>query len=178
MAVRTGAGGCTGADPLVCRQGIQPSIAHTAADYDTACTAMRAGADHITHLFNAMADPRHRQPGVFGAALDSGSSAEIIADGHHVHPAFAYGLKPPARPGTIDFISDDTPISGCGDGSFLMDGRTSIVKDGICRLSDGTINGNVQPLTCVLRAEQFGIPLADAVRMASETPLRQKTRDL
>ncbi|MFR1436314.1 MAG: N-acetylglucosamine-6-phosphate deacetylase [Acutalibacteraceae bacterium] len=155
-------------------KGIQPSIAHTAADYDTACTAMRAGADHITHLFNAMADPRHRQPGVFGAALDSGSSAEIIADGHHVHPAFlrmAYRLLGPER---LILISDDTPISGCGDGSFLMDGRTSIVKDGICRLSDGTINGNVQPLlTCVLRAEQFGIPLADAVRMASETPAKK-----
>lgn len=155
-------------------KGIQPSIAHTAANYDTACAAIRAGADHITHLCNAMADPRHREPGVFGAAFDCGSSAEIIADGHHVHPAFlrmAYHLFGPER---LILISDDTPISGCGDGSFVMDGRTSTVKDGVCRLPDGTINGNVQPLlTCVLRAEHFGIPLADAVRMASETPAKK-----
>ena len=41
----------------------------------------------------------------------------------------------------------------------------------VCRTA---INGNVQPLlTCVLRAEQFGIPLTDAVRMASETPAKK-----
>lgn len=121
-----------------------------------------------------MADPRHREPGVFGAALDGGATAEIIADGHHVHPAFlrmAYRLFGPER---LILISDDTPISGCGDGSFCMDGRVSVVRDGVCRLPDGTINGNVQPLlTCVLRAEQFGIPLTDAVRMASETPAKK-----
>ena len=166
-----------GADVLIrwcVKNGIRPSIAHTAADYATACAAIGAGADHVTHLFNAMADPRHREPGVFGAALDGGATAEIIADGHHVHPAFlrmAYRLFGPER---LILISDDTPISGCGDGSFCMDGRVSVVRDGVCRLPDGTINGNVQPLlTCVLRAEQFGIPLTDAVRMASETPAKK-----
>lgn len=166
-----------GADVLIrwcVKNGIRPSIAHTAADYATACAAIGAGADHVTHLFNAMADPRHREPGVFGAALDGGATAEIIADGHHVHPAFlrmAYRLFEPER---LILISDDTPISGCGDGSFCMDGRVSVVRDGVCRLPDGTINGNVQPLlTCVLRAEQFGIPLTDAVRMASETPAKK-----
>lgn len=166
-----------GADVLIrwcVKNGIRPSIAHTAADYVTACAAIGAGADHVTHLFNAMADPRHREPGVFGAALDGGATAEIIADGHHVHPAFlrmAYRLFGPER---LILISDDTPISGCGDGSFCMDGRVSVVRDGVCRLPDGTINGNVQPLlTCVLRAEQFGIPLTDAVRMASETPAKK-----
>lgn len=166
-----------GADVLIrwcVKNGIRPSIAHTAADYATACAAIGAGADHVTHLFNAMADPRHREPGVFGAALDGGATAEIIADGHHVHPTFlrmAYRLFGPER---LILISDDTPISGCGDGSFCMDGRVSVVRDGVCRLPDGTINGNVQPLlTCVLRAEQFGIPLTDAVRMASETPAKK-----
>lgn len=166
-----------GADVLIrwcVKNGIRPSIAHTAADYATACAAIGAGADHVTHLFNAMADPRHREPGVFGAALDGGATAEIIADGHHVHPAFlrmAYRLFGPER---LILTSDDTPISGCGDGSFCMDGRVSVVRDGVCRLPDGTINGNVQPLlTCVLRAEQFGIPLTDAVRMASETPAKK-----
>ena len=129
-----------GADVLIrwcVKNGIRPSIAHTAADYATACAAIGAGADHVTHLFNAMADPRHREPGVFGAALDGGATAEIIADGHHVHPAFlrmAYRLFGPER---LILISDDTPISGCGDGSFCMDGRVSVVRDGVCRLPDG-----------------------------------------
>ena len=121
---------------------------------------------HVTHLFNAMADPRHRQPGIWGALLDCGATAELIADGHHVHPAFirmAYRLLGEER---LILISDDTPLSGQGDGEYEMDGVCSQIVNGICRLADGTINGNVQPLlSCVLRAASFGIPFPAAVRI-------------
>ena len=71
-------------------------------------------------------------------------------------------------------ISDDTPLSGQGDGEYEMDGVCSQIVNGICRLADGTINGNVQPLlSCVLRAASFGIPFPAAVRMASAVPARR-----
>ena len=45
------------------------SIAHTSADYETANLAVDAGADHVTHLYNAMNGLHHRKPGVVGTAF-------------------------------------------------------------------------------------------------------------
>ena len=47
------------------------SIGHTAADYDCAAQAMKQGAVHVTHLYNAMNPMGHREPGVIGAAADN-----------------------------------------------------------------------------------------------------------
>ena len=55
-------------------------VGHTEADYNTAMEAYRAGASHATHLFNCMPALHHRMPGVIGAALDSGATAELICD--------------------------------------------------------------------------------------------------
>ncbi len=49
---------------------VMVSIGHTTADYDTALAAMKAGAHHVTHLYNAMPPFAHRNPGVIGAAFD------------------------------------------------------------------------------------------------------------
>ena len=46
------------------------SIGHTAADYGCAAEAMKEGALHVTHLYNAMNSMGHREPGVIGAAAD------------------------------------------------------------------------------------------------------------
>ena len=67
---------------------VRLSIAHTEADYDTACEAFRRGARQVTHLYNAMPPLSHRAPGVIGAAADNDEVAvELIADGVHIHPA-------------------------------------------------------------------------------------------
>ena len=63
------------------------SIGHTTADYDTAMAAYAAGASHATHLFNGMPPLHHREPGVIGAAFDSGATVELICDGLHIHPS-------------------------------------------------------------------------------------------
>ena len=63
------------------------SLGHTTAGYETAMAAYGAGASHATHLFNAMPSFLHREPGVIGAALDSGATVELICDGLHIHPA-------------------------------------------------------------------------------------------
>ena len=39
------------------------SLGHTAADYETAMAAFRAGASHVTHLYNAMLPFTHRGRG-------------------------------------------------------------------------------------------------------------------
>ena len=44
------------------------SIGHTVATFDEANEAIKHGAKHITHLYNAATGFAHREPGVFGAA--------------------------------------------------------------------------------------------------------------
>lgn len=44
------------------------SLGHTSCDCATAEKAITAGADHLTHLFNAMPSLLHREPGLIGAA--------------------------------------------------------------------------------------------------------------
>ena len=65
---------------------VSVSLGHSGADYDTAKAVLEAGANHVTHLFNAMMPLGHRAPGLIGAAAeDENCMAEIISDGIHVH---------------------------------------------------------------------------------------------
>ena len=67
------------------------SLGHTAADYDTAAEAMRRGAHHVTHLYNAQRGLNHREPGVTGyGLLTDGVKAEMICDGIHIKPKMVY----------------------------------------------------------------------------------------
>ncbi len=66
---------------------VNVSIAHTVADYETSMQAFSKGANHVTHLCNAMPGLHHRNPGPIGAAFDSNAFVELICDGIHVHPS-------------------------------------------------------------------------------------------
>ncbi|MFA9377667.1 MAG: N-acetylglucosamine-6-phosphate deacetylase [Lachnotalea sp.] len=59
------------------------SLAHTSANYEIAVKAMEAGANHVTHMFNAMNPLHHREPGLVGATLEKPCYAEVICDGIH-----------------------------------------------------------------------------------------------
>ena len=79
--------------------GIVVSIGHSDARYAIATTAAAAGASMVTHLFNALSQLGNREPGVVGAALDTGTLwAGLIADGIHVHDA-AIGIALRAKRG-------------------------------------------------------------------------------
>src|SRR5262249_2261518 len=68
--------------------GVRSSLGHSNANYDQAEAAIAAGADHATHTFNAMRALDHRDPGILGAVLGRDAvTADIIADGVHVHPS-------------------------------------------------------------------------------------------
>src|SRR4051794_21807715 len=68
--------------------GVLVAMGHTDATYAEAIAGVEHGARGATHLFNAMRPLHHREPGIAGAALaDERLTAELIADGVHVHPA-------------------------------------------------------------------------------------------
>ena len=89
------------------------SVGHTTADYDTAKAAFEAGADHVTHLYNAMPPLNHRAPGVIGAAADNDHVyAELISDGLHIHGSAIRAAFRMFGPERIVLISDS--MMACG----------------------------------------------------------------
>ncbi|MBD5535598.1 MAG: N-acetylglucosamine-6-phosphate deacetylase [Lachnospiraceae bacterium] len=157
-----------------CHEEFRFSVAHTEADYDTAMAAFSAGADHVTHLFNAMPPFTHRSPGVIGAAFDTPSCfVELICDGVHITPSAiraAFRLFGEER---IVLISDSMEATGKPDGCYQLGGLTVFVSGNRAVLSDGTLAGSVTPLYgCMLTAVSMGIPLESAVRAATINPCR------
>lgn len=148
------------------------SLAHTSADYDTACAAFQAGARHVTHLYNAMPPFSHRAPGVIGAAADHDEvMVELIADGVHVHPAVVRATFRLFGAGRVILVSDSMMATGLSDGEYSLGGQAVTVRGNRATLADGTIAGSATCLLdCVRQAVKMGIRLGDAVRAASSNP--------
>ncbi|MDO4990083.1 MAG: N-acetylglucosamine-6-phosphate deacetylase [Eubacteriales bacterium] len=149
------------------------SAAHTAADYEQAAAFFRAGARHVTHLYNAMTPFAHRAPGVLGAAAERDDvTAELICDGLHVHPS-AVRMAFRLFPERICLISDALRCCGMPDGEYTLSGQRVTLSGGAARLSDGTLAGSAVTLyDCLLRAIAFGVPEAEAIRAVTLTPAR------
>ena len=150
------------------------SLAHTAADYDTAMEAFNLGARQVTHLFNAMPPFSHRSPGVVGAALDTpGCNVELICDGIHIHPSVVRAVFKMFGAKRVILISDTMRAAGMPDGQYTLGGQDVTVNGKLATLADGTIAGSVTDLmSCMKTAVSFGIPLADAVRAAAVNPAK------
>ena len=149
------------------------SLGHTDADYQVSAAAIKAGAHHVTHLYNAMRPFAHREPGVIGAAMDAAQCmVELICDGVHVHESAvraAFALFP----GRVVLVSDSMRATGLSDGCYELGGQQVQVKGRYAALPDGTIAGSVTNLyDCMRMAVSFGIPLEDAVTAASAAPAK------
>ncbi len=151
------------------------SIAHTAADYDTAKEAIACGASQLTHTYNAMPPLSHRAPGPIGAAADDDHCrAELICDGIHIHPAVVRTTFKMFGDDRIIFISDSMRAAGLADGQYDLGGQNVTVKGNLAVLEDGTIAGSVTNLMdCVRTAvHDMGIPFASAVKCAAVNPAK------
>ncbi len=156
------------------RERIRFSIGHTAADYGAAMEALRWGASHFTHLFNAMTGLHHREPGAVGAALLSAdATAELIADGIHVHPAV---LRLAARimPGRIALITDAIRACGLADGIYKLYRHEVTVAGGAARLPGGELAGSLLTMSAAVRniVELAGLPVESVIPLATEVPAR------
>lgn len=149
------------------------SLGHTSADYDTAHAALRAGAHHVTHLYNAMQPFAHRSPGLIGAASDDPlCMAELICDGIHIHPG---AVRAAFRMFSerIVLISDSMRATGMPNGVYDLGGQQVHVNGNLAALADGTIAGSATNLyDCMRTAVSFGIPLEEAVAAASMNPAK------
>lgn len=148
------------------------SIGHTDASFGDAIDAIARGARHVTHLFNAMSPLHHRDPGVVGAALISKEvTAELIADGLHLHPAvlriFAQALE-----GRACLVTDAMRACGMPPGTYSLQDHEVTVSEGAARLADGTLAGSVLTMIKAVQnmVELAGLPLEMVVPMATSIP--------
>jgi N-acetylglucosamine-6-phosphate deacetylase len=159
--------------PCLLRLGIIPTMGHTDADYDTIHRAVALGLKHATHTYNAMRGLHHREPGALGAVFDHDAIvAQLIADGHHVHPAAMRLLIRAKGIARTCLVSDAAPSAGAPPGEYDWEDYT-IYHDGeTSRLADGTLAGSVTLVNRMLRVlvDQVGLRFRDALRTATEVP--------
>lgn len=150
------------------------SVAHTDSDYDHAKAVFDAGATHLTHLYNAMPPIHHRNPGVIPAAAENKNvQAELICDGHHIHPA-SVRLAFAMFPGRMVLVSDSGRCAGLEEGSeFDLGGQKAYLRGGVGKLADGTIACSAANLwKCLTNVISWGILEEDAIRAATFNPAR------
>ena len=154
------------------RAGVVISAGHTNATFDETRAALRDGVTGVTHLFNAMSPLNQREPGAVGAALyDEDCWCGLIVDGRHVHPAVLQIALRAKRPDRFMLVTDAMPSVG-GPDEFMLQGRRIRVRDGVCVDEGGTLSGSAIDMASAIRncVELVGLPLAQAVRMASAYP--------
>ncbi len=152
------------------------SVGHSDATYGQMAEAVKAGATHVTHLFNGMRGMHHRDPGVAGAALlFEELKIEMIADGIHVVPEMVdLSIRAKGTDGVI-LITDSMRAKCLKSGTYDLGGQEVSVADGKALLADGTLAGSILKMKDALKnmMEYTGISLEEAVKLASENPARQ-----
>jgi N-acetylglucosamine-6-phosphate deacetylase len=117
----------------------------------------------------------HRDTGVLGAVLTRPEvTAEVIADGVHVDPpALQLLLAAKGNEGVI-LVSDATAATGMPDGNYRLGTFEVKVSGGVCRDAEGHLAGSTLTLDrAVRRMVTLGVPLAEALRMATLNPARR-----
>ncbi len=153
--------------------GVVAAAGHTAASYAAIRAARREGLSGFTHLFNAMPPPAAREPGPAGAALeDRGCWCGIIADLHHVSPALLRVALAARGAERTMLVTDAMPTVGTSLAQFDLLGQTIRRDGGMLTAPDGTLAGSDLDMATAVRnaVDRLGVPLEDALRMASRAP--------
>lgn len=155
--------------------GIYVALGHSDATYEEAYDAVMAGANIFVHMYNGMSGLHHRNPGMVGAGLTfKNVFAEIICDGHHIHPAAAdVVMKCRGKEETL-LITDCMMAGGMPDGDYKLGELDVVVKNGAANLKTGSLAGSVLKLEEAVRnVVSWGIATPiEAVLMASLVPAK------
>ena len=149
---------------LIAKQ-VLVSAGHSNASYSEAMDGFSAGIPTATHLFNAMSPLQGREPGVVGAVYDSPEvRSSIVCDGIHVDFA-AVRISKKIMGDRLFFITD--AVAEIRHGEYQH-----IFHEDRYRLPDGTLSGSALTMLQAVRnaVEKVGIPLVEALRMASLYP--------
>ena len=160
---------------MASRSGIVVALGHSDTDYDTAAAALAGHYTHVTHTYNEQSPLNHHNPGVVGAILSSDKvTAELIADGQHIHPAAMKVLVRCLGRERIALITDAMSGVSMPDSEDEPVGQKVNVKGGKATLDGNMLNGSITTMNqCVHNMiDLVGVPFKDAVRMGSYNPAR------
>jgi N-acetylglucosamine-6-phosphate deacetylase len=161
--------------------GIASSGGHSAAWDEEARTAFACGMRQVTHTFNCMSSMRRREGERVAGLLEFALSepeilCELIADGRHVSTTLMRMLYRAKGAAGICLVTDATAGAGLPDDSrFALGGAECVVRDGACWMANGSaLAGSTSRMIDLVRrmVEEVGVPVHEAVRMATETPAR------
>ncbi|MHB1177831.1 MAG: N-acetylglucosamine-6-phosphate deacetylase [Daejeonella sp.] len=145
-------------------QDIIISAGHSDANYDEALSFLNNPIQAATHLFNAMPQIHHREPGLVPAIFKLKPYTSVVADGIHV-----------------GFPMIEMAKRELGDRLFLITDAVTSTNEGAYQhvftgdrytMPDGTLSGSCLTMlkaveNCVLKV---GIALEEALRMGSAYP--------
>ena len=154
------------------QQNVRVMLGHSAATWQQTRAAFDAGADGLVHCYNGMTGLHHREPGMVGAGLtDKRAWLELIADGHHVHPA-AMSLCCCCAKERIVLITDAMQAAGMPDGRYTLCGEEVQMHGGVVRTASGGLAGSTLSVDAAVRnmVELAGVTPAEAIHMASLHP--------
>jgi N-acetylglucosamine-6-phosphate deacetylase len=162
--------------PRLIKQGVVPSIGHSAATFEQVSEYADLGLKHASHVFNAMGPFHHRAPGVVGAVLYHRSIvAQLIGDLHHVHPAAMELVLRLKGVDHVALVSDAAPAAGLPPGVYHWGAatRVRVRQDGSGRLRDGgTLAGSVTFLDQAVAnlVQVVGLSWPEALTTATAVP--------
>lgn len=159
-------------------KGILAAVSHTEAEFEDIRAAYKAGFTHAAHFYNAMPGFHKRREYKYEGTVESvfltdDMTVEVIADGIHLPSTIlrlVYKLKGVER---TCLVTD--ALSYAARGGQPTPDSGIIIEDGVCKLADhSALVGSIATMDGLVRTlvQKADIPLADAVRMASETPAR------
>ncbi len=163
-------------------RGVLMAYGHTDASFEECEDAFNAGFTHMTHFFSGMSTVSrngiYRRAGAveYGYYNDD-VTVELIGDGIHVPASMlkmTYKIK---GADNIALVTDSIRAAGLPDGEYeLGEGGLRIrVAEGMACLADSqTLAGSVATMDLVVRTvwRLTGLPLAEIVKSATETPAR------
>ncbi len=153
--------------PFLIDKNINVQFGHTLADSKTCKKYMNSNDVSFTHLYNAMSDNNHRNPGALSAALNNGKFAEVICDLNHVSEE-AILIAKKCIP-DLYAITDSIAASGMKDGSYKFANVEIEKKNNKVYLNGtNTLAGSVLNMhDTFLNLLKMKISIKDAVRMTS-----------
>lgn len=144
--------------------GVILSSGHSNATYQEGKSFLNNPIKAVTHLYNAMPQMHHREPGYIPAIFEEKPYTSVVADGIHV-----------------DFAMIRLAKRELGDKLFLITDAVTTASEGTYQhqftgdryvMPDGTLSGSCLTMLMAVQncVNHVGIPLAEAINMASLYP--------
>ena len=166
------------------RRGVIATVAHSDADYDTVRRAAENGFSDVTHLYSGCSSVVRRNAfrvaGVVEAGLEMENlTVQVIADGCHLPDALLRLIYRCKGPDMMYPVTDGLEFSAARQEEGViytqLNGQKCLYEDGVMKLTDrSAFAGSVATMSRLVRTlVRAGIPVQDAVRMATDTPARR-----